>query len=77
MTDQPQWHPKAALAALLFMSVLFAAAGLANIFGIANIELSFFGHFVSSPLGNVLWIVISLLFAAVFAYLLKRVRSKK
>ena len=70
MSGEPQWHPEVALAALLFISVLFAVAGLLNLMGIVEVELGFFEYSVTSRLGNVLWIVASSLFASIFGYLL-------
>jgi hypothetical protein len=72
LTDKSQWHPEALVAVLLLMSVLFAVAGLANFLGIIDVELWFFEYFVKSPLGNIVWIAISLLFAVLFAYLFRR-----
>ncbi len=67
---EPEWHPDAALGFLIFMSLLFAAVGL------ANVELSFFGFPIASQIGIVWWVVISLSFALLFGYLLHRQRSK-
>ena len=77
MSDEPQWHPEAALAALLFLSLLLAVAGLVNLLGIVEVELGAFGYSVNSRLGNVLWITTSLLFATFFGYLLRKRLTKK
>ena len=77
MNDESQWHPKAALAALLLMSILFAVAGVANLVGLVEVELGFFEYSVTSHLGNVLWIATSLLFAFLFGYLLRDRRKKR
>jgi uncharacterized membrane protein YphA (DoxX/SURF4 family) len=71
MSDEIQWHPKAALAALLIMAILFAVAGLVKLAGIADVELGFFEYSVTSRRGTVLWIVTSLLFCFLFDYLLR------
>jgi hypothetical protein len=70
LSDEPQWHPEAALVFLLFMSILFAAAGLLNLLGIVEVELRFFEYSVTSRFGVVLWVTASLLFAVLFGYLL-------
>ncbi len=62
MSDKPQWYPEAALVALLFMSILFAVAGLVNLTGIVEVELGFFEYSINSRLGNVLWVTTSLIF---------------
>ncbi len=77
MSDKSQWHPDAALVALLFMSILFAVAGLVNLMGIAKVELWFFEYLVGSRLGNVLWITGSLSAAYLFGYLLRKRRIRR
>ena len=77
MSDEAQWHPKAALAALLILATLFAVAGLVKLMGIAEVELGFFEYSVTSRQGNVLWVVTSLLCCFLFGYLLRKQWKKK
>ncbi len=77
MSDEPQWHPEAALAAFLLMSILFAIAGLVNLVGIAEVRLGIFDYSITSRLGNVLWVSTSLLFALLFGYLLRNRLRKR
>ncbi|NCF27671.1 MAG: hypothetical protein GWP69_09840 [Gammaproteobacteria bacterium] len=77
MSDEPQWNPEAALAAFLLMSILFAIAGLVSLVGLAEVELGIFDYSITSRLGNVLWVTISLLFAFLFGYLLRNRLRKR
>jgi hypothetical protein len=77
LSDEPQWNPEAALAAFLLMSILFAIAGLVSLVGLAEVELGIFDYSITSRLGNVLWVTISLLFAFLFGYLLRNRLRKR
>jgi hypothetical protein len=77
LRDEPQWHPEATLAALSFLSMLFAVAGLVNLVGVFEVELGFFNYTVTSRLGIVLWTITSLFFALLFGYLLLSRLKKK
>ena len=77
MSDESQWHPEAALAALFFLSVLFAVAGLVDLMDIVEVELGFFEHSIGTRLGTILWITVSLSFAFLFGYLLRKRWMKK
>ena len=77
MSDEPQWHPEAALAALLVMSVLFAVEGLVKLVGVVEVELGFFEYSITFRLGNILWVTASLSFAFLFGYLLRNRCTKK
>jgi hypothetical protein len=77
LSDEPQWYPEAALAALSFMSMLFAVAGMMNLLGVYEVELEFFDYSVTSRFGIVLWTATSLFFALLFGYLLCNRQKKK
>jgi hypothetical protein len=78
LNDEPQWYPEAALAALSFMSMLFALAGVVNLLGIFEVELEFFNYSVTSRPGIVVWTTTTLFFTLFFGYLLRsRLRRKQ
>lgn len=77
LSDKPQWHPEAALAALFVLSILFAGAGVVNLLGIVEVELGLFADAITSRLGNVLWVTTSLCCAVLFGSLLRHRWTKR